>query len=69
MPATLISSPDRVLLNNISWQTYQFLVKDSEQQPAICLTDARGLLEIRMSLDPPETHKKLLECWVEALTV
>ncbi|WP_218776706.1 hypothetical protein [Nostoc sp. T09] len=32
MTATLIQSPDRVLLNNISWQTYQFLVKDFEQE-------------------------------------
>lgn len=68
MAATLIQSPDRVLLRNISWQTYQYLVKDFEQQPAIRLTYDRGLLEIRMPLDPHETYKKLLGRLVEALT-
>lgn len=68
MATTLIQSPDRVLLNNISWQTYQSLVKDFEQQPAIRLTYDRGLLEIRMPLDPHETYKKLLGRLVEALT-
>ncbi|KYC41427.1 hypothetical protein WA1_22310 [Scytonema hofmannii PCC 7110] len=68
MTATLIQSPDRVLLKNISWQTYQSLVKDFEQQPAIRLTYDRGLLEIRMPLDPHEIYKKLLGRLVEALT-
>jgi Uma2 family endonuclease len=68
MTATLISSPDRVLLNNISWQTYQCLVKDFEQQPGMRLTYDRGLLEIKMPLDPHETYRKLLGRLVEALT-
>ncbi|KAF3890369.1 MULTISPECIES: Uma2 family endonuclease [Nostocales] len=68
MAATLIQSPDKVLLKNISWQTYQSLVKDFEQQPAIRLTYDCGLLEIRMPLDPHETYKKLLGRLVEALT-
>lgn len=68
MTATLIQSPDRVVLKNISWQTYQSLLKDFEQQPAIRLTYDQGLLEIRMPLDPHETYKKLLGRLVEALT-
>lgn len=68
MTATLIQSPDRVLLNHISWQTYQCLVKDFEQQPGMRLTYDRGLLEIRMPLDPHETYRKLLGRLVEALT-
>lgn len=68
MTATLTQSPNRVLLKNISWQTYQSLVKDFEQQPAIRLTYDQGLLEIRMPLDPHETYKKLLGRLVEALT-
>jgi Uma2 family endonuclease len=68
MTATLIQSPDRVLFREISWRTYQLLVKDFEQQPAIRLTYDRGLLEIRMPLDPHETYKKLLGRLVEALT-
>lgn len=68
MTATLIQSPDRVVLPNISWQTYQLLIRDFEQEPAIRLTYDRGMLEIRMSLDPHETYKKLLGRLVEAAT-
>jgi Uma2 family endonuclease len=68
MTATLIQTPDRVLLQNISWQTYQSLVKDFEQQPAMRLTYDQGTLEIRMPLDPHESYKKLLGRLVEALT-
>jgi Uma2 family endonuclease len=68
MTATLIQSPDRVLLQNISWQSYQSLLKDFVTQPAMRLTYDQGLLEIRMPLDPHETYKKLLGRFVEALT-
>lgn len=68
MTATLIQSPDRVLLENISWQTYQSLLKDFEQQPAMRLTYDQGRLEIKMPLDPHESYKKLLGQLVEALT-
>ena len=68
MTATLIQSPDRVILRNISWQTYQSLVADFEAEPAIRLTYDRGILEIRMPLDPHETYKKLLGRLIEAAT-
>lgn len=68
MTATLIQSPDRVVLNNISWQTYRSLVNDFEQEPAIRLTYDLGTLEIRMPLDPHETFKKLLGRLIEAAT-
>jgi Uma2 family endonuclease len=68
MTATLIQSPDRVILPNISWQTYQSLIRDFEQEPAIRLTYDGGLLEIRMPLDPHETYKKLLGRLIEAAT-
>jgi Uma2 family endonuclease len=68
MTATLIQSPDRVLLKNISWQTYQSLLRDFEQQSAMRLTYDQGTLEIRMPLDPHESYKKLLGRLVEALT-
>jgi Uma2 family endonuclease len=57
-----------VILPNISWQTYQSLIHDFEQEPALRLTYDRGLLEIRMPLDPHETFKKLLGRLVEAAT-
>ncbi len=68
MTATLIQSPDRVIVPRISWQTYQSLTKDFEQEPAIRLTYDQGFLEIRMPLDPHETYKKLLGRLVEAAT-
>jgi Uma2 family endonuclease len=68
MTATLIQSPDRVILPNISWQTYQLLLRDFEQEPAVRLTYDQGSLEIRMPLDPHETYKKLLGRLIEAAT-
>ncbi|NJR62265.1 MAG: Uma2 family endonuclease [Cyanobacteria bacterium CRU_2_1] len=68
MTATLIQSPDRVILRNISWHTYQSLIIDFESEPAIRLTYDRGTLEIRMTLDPHETYKKLLGRLIEAAT-
>jgi Uma2 family endonuclease len=68
MTATLIQSPDRVILRNISWRTYQSLIKDFEAEPAIRLTYDHGTLEIRMPLDPHETYKKLIGRFIEAAT-
>ena len=68
MTAALIQSPDRVILRNISWQTYRSLIRDLEQEPALRLTYDRGTLEIRMPLDPHETYKKLLGRLIEAAT-
>lgn len=68
MTATLIQSPDRIILPHISWQTYQSLIKDFEQEPALRLTYDHGMLEIRMPLDPHETYEKLLGRLVEAAT-
>ncbi|MEL6935618.1 MAG: Uma2 family endonuclease, partial [Cyanobacteria bacterium J06607_17] len=66
MTATLIQSPDRVVLQNISWQSYQSLIRDFAQEPAIRLTYDHGTLEIRMPLDPHETFKKLIGRLIEA---
>ncbi|ESA34317.1 hypothetical protein N836_16940 [Leptolyngbya sp. Heron Island J] len=68
MTATLIQSPDRVVLQNISWQSYQSLIHDFAQEPAIRLTYDHGTLEIRMPLDPHETFKKLIGRLIEAAT-
>lgn len=68
MTATLIQSPDRVILRNISWQIYQSLINDFEAEPAIRLTYDRGTLEIRMPLDPYETYKTLIGRFIEAAT-
>jgi Uma2 family endonuclease len=68
MTATLIQSPDRVVLRHISWPTYQSLIRDFEREPALRLTYDRGTLEIRIPLDPHETYKKLLGRLIEAAT-
>jgi Uma2 family endonuclease len=68
MTATLLQNPDRVILRNISWQTYQSLIQDFEAEPAIRLTYDCGVLEIRMPLDPHETYKKLIGRLIEAAT-
>jgi Uma2 family endonuclease len=68
MTTTLIENPQRFLLRNISWQTYQALLKDIKEQPGIRLTYDRGLLEIMAPLDPHEGYKKLLGRFVETLT-
>jgi Uma2 family endonuclease len=68
MTAALIQSPDRVILRNISWQSYQSLIRDFEAEPALRLTYDRGTLEIRLPLDPHEAFKKLLGRLIEAAT-
>ncbi|MGD1860603.1 MAG: hypothetical protein ACFB0E_11610 [Leptolyngbyaceae cyanobacterium] len=68
MTATLIQSPDRVVLHNISWQSYQSLIRDFNQEPAIRLTYDRGTLEIRRPSDLHETYKKLIGRLIEAAT-
>jgi Uma2 family endonuclease len=68
MTTTLTQSPNRVLLRNISWQTYQDLLKDLEEQPGIRLSYDRGLLEIMAPSPPHENYKKVLGRFVETLT-
>jgi Uma2 family endonuclease len=70
MTATLIVQPppNAVLLKNISWHTYENLLKELEQQPGLRLTYNRGLLEIMTPLDPHEKYKELLGNLVEAVT-
>lgn len=72
MTSTLLRQPsfksDRVILRNISWHTYQALVTDFENSPAVRLTYDRGTLEIRMPLDPRESYKKLIGRLIEAAT-
>ncbi|MFG6099363.1 hypothetical protein SPB21_29220 [Leptothoe sp. ISB3NOV94-8A] len=68
MTATLIQSPDRVVLQNISWQSYQSLIRDFAQEPAIRLKYDHDTLEIRKPLEPHETFKKLIGRLIEAAT-
>jgi hypothetical protein len=52
MTATLIQSPDRVVLQNISWQSYQSLLGDFVQEPAIRLTYDSGVKSAAWGQEP-----------------
>ena len=68
MTTTLNKSANRVMLENISWQTYQDLLLDCAEQPGIRLTYDRGKLEIMTPLDPHESNSKVIGRFVTALT-
>lgn len=64
MIATLSTQKNSIILNNIHWNTYQSLVKDSAEQPNKRLTYDRGILEIMTPLPEHETYKKLIDRFV-----
>ena len=64
MIATLSTQKNSVTLNNIRWETYQYLVQDSEEQPNKRLTYDRGILEIMTPLPEHEVYKKLIDRFV-----
>ena len=68
MTTTLTQAANRFLLKNISWQTYEALLKDLESQRGIRLTYDRGLLEIMTPLAPHERNSRLIGRLIEALT-
>jgi Uma2 family endonuclease len=69
MTATLIQIPQTgIVLKNISWQTYESLVKELAEQPGIRLTYDRGTLEIMTPLDLHEGNNKILGRFVETVT-
>lgn len=69
MTAILTQQPTAgVLLKNISWQTYEYLLQDLAEQPGVRLTYDQGTLEIMTPLDPHEKYKKLLGRFVETLS-
>jgi len=68
MMTTQIQSANHSLIKNISWQTYEALLKDVEEQPGIRLTYDRGMLEIMSPLAPHERNKELIGRFVPVLT-
>lgn len=68
MTTTLTSAANSVLLENISWQTYESFLEDFEESPGMRLTYDRGQLEIMSPLLPHESSKKLIGRLVEAVT-
>jgi Uma2 family endonuclease len=64
--STHLSRP--VLLTNISWTTYESILKDWEEKAGYHLTYDQGLLEIMPPLDPHEGNKTLIGRFVETIT-
>ncbi len=64
MITTVSTQNNSVILNNIRWDTYQCLVKDSAEQPNKRLTYDQGILEIMTPLPEHETYKKLIDRFV-----
>jgi Uma2 family endonuclease len=58
-----------ILLHNISWETYQSLLRELESQPNKRLTYDNGQLEIFMSLPPHKRNKKYIARLVEIVTM
>jgi Uma2 family endonuclease len=61
-------STHRVILQGVSWQTYQALLAELGDNRSSRLAYDQGILEITMPSDRHETNIKLLERMIEALT-
>ncbi|MCC3410978.1 MAG: Uma2 family endonuclease [Microcoleus sp. PH2017_29_MFU_D_A] len=69
MTATLIQNQTSgILLNNISWKTYESLLNELGEHGGIRLTYDRGTLEIMTPLAPHEGSKKILGRFVESVS-
>jgi Uma2 family endonuclease len=70
---TLVQEPtattQQVVLRDISWQTYQAMLRDLGDERSTRLAYDRGILEITMPSDEHEIIKHLLERIVIALTM
>jgi Uma2 family endonuclease len=62
------TSTSGIMLQGITWQTYQALAHELESQPSKRLTYDNGLLEISMPLPSHATYKRLLGRLVEIAT-
>ncbi len=62
------SPTQRIILQNISWQTYKTLLVELGDHRALRLAYVQGSLEITMPSDRHETYKQLLERMVNTLT-
>ncbi|MGB8701431.1 MAG: Uma2 family endonuclease [Thermosynechococcaceae cyanobacterium] len=58
----------KIVLQGISWGTYEALVRELESQPGKRMTYDNGILEIFMPLPPHEKNKKYLARFVELVT-
>jgi Uma2 family endonuclease len=67
-PQQPASTSSGILLHNISWETFQSLIRELESQPNKRLTYDNGRLEIFMPLPPHERYKRWIGRCLEAVT-
>lgn len=67
MVTTAIPSVQRVILKNISWQTFETLLEEMGEKRGSRLTYDNGILEIMTPLMPHEYNKRLIENLIVAL--
>ncbi len=65
--ATSVIGEQRILLQNISWQLFENLLKELGEDRATRLNYERGLLEIMSPLMPHERQKRLIEKLIDIL--
>lgn len=68
MTATLTAPSRCMVLQGVSWSTYQALIHDLESDPGKRLTYDQGTLEIMVPLPPHERYKSRLSRIVEVTT-
>lgn len=68
MTATITVPSRSMVLQGVSWGTYQALIHDLESDPAKRLTYDQGTLEIMVPLPPHERYKSRLSRIVEVTT-
>lgn len=68
MTAVLVPPQRQVVLQGVSWATYQSLSRDLEAAPGKRLTYDQGTLEIMVPLPLHESYKKLMGRMVEVTT-
>jgi Uma2 family endonuclease len=67
MVTTAPSSSQRVILQNISWQTFETILAEMGDNRATRLAYDRGILEIMTPLIPHEHNKRLIEKLIDNL--
>lgn len=67
MVTTAASSSQRVILQNISWQTFESILAEMGDNRATRLAYDQGILEIMTPLMPHEHNKRLIEKLIDNL--
>lgn len=65
--AAPIIGEQRVILQNVSWQLFEYLLAELGENRAARLAYDQGLLEIMSPLMPHEHNKRLIERFIETL--